>query len=173
MVCFPLFMVIALPVGLLIGSVILRSAIGFANKRVGPADDAMVESRDEDDWADYPIPGARTEPRAQIPVPSVGGGMLMVLCIVVVNFIVGAAINLVLGEGFAPGPRRGGGLLVNSEILARLVTFPAGFLVMAGLLAAMLPTTFRRGCLVAFFCVLICLGIAAILFVPMYLLGWR
>ena len=170
---FPLFLLIALPVALLIGSVILRAAVNFANRRLGPAPDHVIASEDEDDWADYPIPGDRTSSRTQIPIPTVGGGMVMMLCILVVNVIVGAAIHLVIGEEPAPRQGRFRGPLDDGILIARVLTLPVSFLVMSGLLAAMLPTTFRRGSLVAFFYFAICVGIAALFFVPIWVLGWR
>jgi hypothetical protein len=168
---FPVHLLIAFPVGLLIGAMILRSAVSLANTRIGPPSDIAVSSKDEDDWADYPIPGERRAPTAAIPVPTVGGGMAMTLCIVVVNVIVGAAIRIVIDD--EPAPRGGRGLFGDAAFLARIVTLPVSFLVISGLLAAMLPTTFRRGCLVSGYILLICAGIAAICFVPIVLLGWR
>jgi hypothetical protein len=168
---FPLLLLIALPVGLLIGAVILRSAVNFANTRLGPPSDVAVSSKDDDDWADYPIPGERGAPAAAIPVPTVGGGMAMTLCIVVVNVIVGAAIRIVFVEVLALGGGRGP--FDDGALLARILTLSVSFLVISGLLAAMLPTTFRRGCLVSGYILLICAGIAAICLVPILLLGWR
>jgi hypothetical protein len=169
---FPLFLLIALPVALLIGSVILRAAVNFANRRLGPAPNDVFIPEDEDDWADYPIPGARTSSSSQIPMPSVGGGMMMMLCIAIVNVIVGAAIQLVIGDEPAPRPGRIRGPLDDGILIARVLTLSLSFLVTTGLLAAMLPTTFRRGCLVAFFYFAICIGIAALFFVPIWLLRW-
>jgi len=40
------------------------------------------------------------------------------------------------------------------------------------LLAAMLPTSFRRGCLVTLFYFLICVAIAAVILGPILFLGW-
>jgi len=163
---FPFFILIGLPVALLVGAVILRSAITFANGRIGPVPDEIAPSRDESDWADYPIPGERANPATAIPKPTIGGGMLMVFAIVIVNVIVGAAIQLVIGDEPVPRRRRFRGPFDDAGFIARLVTVPVSFLVTAGLLAAMLPTTFRRGCLVAFFVFLICMGIAAIFYLP-------
>lgn len=163
---FPFFILIGLPVVLLVGAVILRTAITFANGRIGPVPDEIAPSRDDDDWADYPVPGERESPRTAIPMPTIGGGMMMVLAIVLVNVFVGAAIQLVIGDEPVPRRRRFRGPLDDVGLIARLVTVPASFLITSGLLAAMLPTTFRRGCLVAFFSFLISLGIAAIFYLP-------
>lgn len=170
---FPFFILIALPAALLIGAAILRAAINLANGRIGPTPDAPVSSGDEDDWADYPIPGERGNPTAAIPLPSIGGGMTMMLAVVIVNVIVGAAIQLVIGDEPVPRPGRFRGPFDDATFVARVVTLPVSFLIMSGLLAAMLPTTFRRGCLAAGFYFMICVGIAAIFFVPVLILGWR
>jgi hypothetical protein len=168
---FPLFLLIAIPAALLIGSVILRAAVNFANRRLGPARDSVVPSADEDDWADYPIPGDRTPPSTtQIPMPTVGGGMVMTFSVLIVNIIVAAVIQFVIGDD--PAPRHFGfrGPLADGTFIARILTLPANFLVTAGLLAAMLPTTFRRGCLVTFFCCAICIGFGGLFLVPIWLL---
>ena len=94
---------------------------------------------DDDDWGDYPIPGARESAATTIPRPSVFGTMWMLLAIAVVNVIVGAAIRIVIGA--AEGP------FDDLAILGRLASLLVGFAVTAGLLASMLPTTLRRGCL--------------------------
>jgi hypothetical protein len=169
---FPFLILIALPAALLIGAAILRAAINLANGRIGPTPDARVSSGDEDDWADYPIPGERGNPTAAIPLPSIGGGMMMMLAVVIVNVIVGAAIQLVIG-GEPARPGRFRGPFDDATFIARVVTLPVSFLIMSGLLAAMLPTTFRRGCLVAGFYFMICAGFAAIFYVPVLILGWR
>ena len=98
-----------------------------------------------------------------IPRPSVFGAMWMLLAIAVVNVIVGAAIRIVIGT--AEGP------FDDLTILGRLASLLVGFVVTAGLLASMLPTTFRRGCLVTLFAYLIGLAIAALVFTPLYVLG--
>jgi hypothetical protein len=170
---FPFLILIALPVALLIGAAILRAAINLANGRIGPTSDEVLSSRDEDDWADYPIPGERANLTAAIPVPSVGSAMMMMLAVVIVNVIVGTAIQLVSGDEPVHRPGRFRGPFDDATFIARVVTLPVSFLVMSGLLAAMLPTTFRRGCLVAGFYFIICAGIAAIFFVPVFILGWR
>jgi hypothetical protein len=170
---FPIIILIAFPVALLIATAILRAAINLANGRIGPTTDKVISSKDEDDWADYPLPGERANPTAAIPLPSVGRGMMMMFAVVIVNVIVGAAIQLVVGDEPARRPGRLRGPFDDTTFIARVVTLPACFLIMSGLLTAMLPTTFRRGCLVAGFYFMICAGIAAIFFVPVLILGWR
>jgi hypothetical protein len=167
---FPFFLLIAIPIALLIGSVILRAAVNLANWRLGPAQDCGVSSADEDDWADYPIPGDRTSSTTQIPMPSVGGGMVMTLCISIVNYVVLAVLQFVIADDSAPRHVRFRGPLDDGNLIARFLALPANFLVASGLLAAMLPTTFRRGCLVAFLCLAICIGIGALFLVPIWLL---
>jgi hypothetical protein len=166
---FGFVLFIALPLVLWIGAMILRAAISFANKRIGPAPEPSYLVEDDDDWGDYPLPSERERSSGAIPVPGIGRGMWMILAVVIVNVIVGAAIQVVMGEGPGPG-RRGGGLLDDADFLARLITVPVSFLVTAGLLAVMLPTRFGRGCLVALFYYLICIGIAIGCAVPMFAL---
>src|SRR4029453_412135 len=95
---FPFVFLVTIPVVLLIGAVILRAAIAFANGRLGAAADDKELPIGENDWGDYPIPGERRGSSSQIPVPSIAGGMGMMLCIVIVNIIIGAAIRLGIGD---------------------------------------------------------------------------
>jgi hypothetical protein len=159
---------IALLLFLWFGAMILRAAIGFANKRGGPSLEPNDTADDDDDWGDYPLPGKEERSPGAILMPGIGRGMWMLLVIVIVNVIVGAAIQMVMSS--EPGPRHRGGLFDDADFLARLATIPASFLVTAGLLAAMLPTRFSRGCLVALFFYLICIGIAIGFAVPMFAL---
>jgi hypothetical protein len=63
--------------------------------------------------------------------------------------------------------------LVDLDALVRFLSWPLIFLITSGLLAALLPTTFRRGCLVSLYILLICLPIAALILVPVFFLGCR
>jgi hypothetical protein len=154
---FPALVMFAIPIILLIGAVILRAAIALANRRLGQAADDEHWPVDENDWADYPIPGGRRGSSTQIPMPSVAAGIGMLLCIAIVNLVVGVGIRMVFDD---------------VALSDRIVVLPVGFVFTSGLLAAMLPTTFRRGCLIAGYCAAICLGIAALLAVPALLFGW-
>jgi hypothetical protein len=160
------FPLLVLPLVLWFGALILRGAITLANKCLSiPPEPIDVPADDEDDWGDYPLPGERATGAATIPKPSVFGAMSMLLAIAVVNVIVGAVVRIVIGT--VEGP------LDDLAILGRLVTVLIIFLVMAGLLASMLPTTFRRGCLVTLFTYLIALAIAVLVLAPLYVLGLR
>jgi hypothetical protein len=146
--------------------------VSWANRSIGrPSEPKEYVVEDEDDWGDYPLPGEKrgSEDVAEvIPVPGIGHGMGILLCILIVNGVITFALQMALaGE---PGPRRRRGILDDPDYLARTANLPIAFLIAAGLLAAMLPTTFVRGMLVMFFYIVICLGIAAILFVPLFAL---
>ena len=163
---FPFLLLLVLPLVLWFGALILRGAITLANKCLSaPPETIDFPIDDDDDWGDYPIPGARESAATTIPRPSVFGAMWMLLAIAVVNVVVGAAIRIVIGA--AEGP------FDDLAILGRLASLLVGFAVTAGLLASMLPTTFRRGCLVTLFAYLIGLAIAALVFTPLYVLGFR
>jgi hypothetical protein len=155
----------------LIGTVILRAAVSLANKTTGAKRESAYTG-DDDDWSDYPVRGARTEATALIPVPSVGRGMWIMLVIFIVNVIVSFAFQLVFGAGpFAAwfAPRRGD--FDDDSWISNLIQLPASFLLMSLMLSAMLPTRFGRGCLVAFFYFLICVGILFVVAAPLLALG--
>lgn len=165
-----LFFLLVIPFGLLIGSAILRGAVSLANKRLGPPPESKYIVEDEDDWGDYPIAGQQPERTGGvIPTPSIGGGMLMMLAIMIVNGIVTFVFQMMMDDNPGGGRGRLRGPL-DDMVITRLLSLPIGFFLMSGLLAVFLPTSFTRSCLVALYYFLICLGIAAVLMVPLGLL---
>ena len=127
---------------------------------------------DDNDWSDYPLAGRTESPTVAIPRPGTGRGMWMILVIVAVNAIIGFAIQMAVGDRPFARNHRHRGALGDPELFAQWLMVPISFLVMAGLLAAMLPTRFGRGCLVALYCFLICIGVAIGLAVPVFALGF-
>lgn len=115
-------MMFVLLLGTVVGAVILRAAVSLCNKFLG-ADDSD----------------------GGVPEPSFGKAIGITFVTTLVNFVAGFMIGLVIGGAAAVGgadPQAGG-------IVAQLVSLPVGFLVMAGMLTLMLPTTFGRALLVA------------------------
>ena len=161
-------LVFALPIGLLIGAVILRAAVSFANKCL-PQPRSRYDD-DYDDWDDdYRPRSRRRAPAGAIPEPSMGQAMLIVFVNMIVGFVVSIPINVAMGVGFAG---QGGGNDPAASIIASLIQLPIGFLIAAGVLTAMLPTTFPRACLVVVFEYLIVIGICVIIAVPLFLLAF-
>jgi hypothetical protein len=164
-------MVCVLLVGLLIGAVILRAAISFANKCLPAPARARYDDEDDyedgdGDWAAYERP-KRRESRAAggIPEPTMGRAMGIVFVVFICTSIAGLPISLAMGAG----PLGDGEPEV--VLLASLIQLPIGFLVTAGVLCGMLPTTFPRACLVVVFEYLIVLAICVIIGVPLYVLA--
>jgi hypothetical protein len=158
---------VALPIGLLIGAAILRGGVHFANKCLPK--EVERDDDDYDDWDDYDRPRRRRR-AALIPEPGLGKAMGIVLVRAIIGFVVSIPINLVLGLGVAgAGGGPGGGARPDPglQIMASLIQLPIGFLVNAGVLTRMLPTSFARACLVVVFEYLIVLGIALIIGVPL------
>jgi hypothetical protein len=158
---------VALPLGLLIGAVILRAAVSFANKCL-PQPRSRYDD-DYDDWDDYddrPRSRRRSSSKA-IPEPSMGQAMGIVFVNFIVGFVVSIPINIAMGAGVA-----GAGGDPAARLIASLIQLPIGFLINAGVLTAMLPTTFPRACLVVLFEYLIAIAIGIIIFVPLFLLGF-
>jgi hypothetical protein len=157
---FPFVFLFALPVGLLIGAVILRAAVSMANKCVGgPArePDYYDEDEDEEDWDGYMRPRRGRESGGAIPEPTLGRAMGIVLVSVIAILVVTVPIRLFLG---LEAPVGGGD---DIFLLAQLITLVLGFVISAGVLAGMLPTSFARGCLVALFEYLIVLGVVGLI----------
>ncbi len=108
---------VLLPIGLAIGAVILRAAISMFNKFAGYGD----------------------ENPNQVPEPSMGKAMAIVLITGVANWIVGALIGSI-GAGALKSVAEPWKTLIPS-----LLSLPFSFFVSAGLLSGLLPTTFKRG----------------------------
>jgi len=128
---------------------------------------------DDDDWSDYPLPGRRRDEVSEvIPTPGVGKGMGIVLIILIANAIIGFLLQQLLeNDRDLRANRRGRDFFDDSETISKLATLPIGFLVMAGLLFAMLPTRFGRACLVTVYYCLICIGIVLVIGVPLLAIG--
>lgn len=152
-------LLVALPIGLLVGAVILRAAVSLANKVVGGSPDQ--EAEDDYDWdsdEDDP-PTRRTRPGGAVPVPGLGRAVLIVFAAGLANVLVGIVVGLAFGAARAAG---GGFNGPGPRLAAQLVSLPFGFLVSACIGGAMLPTTFPRACLVTLFQYLIGLVIVAV-----------
>jgi hypothetical protein len=111
----------AIAIGTLIGASFLRAAIALYNRMAG---------------------GAKSPSSA--PEPAFGKAMEITFVTNLVQWVGGIVIGLVIGAG-APAFRVLG---QGVDVVALLVSFPVSLLVMAGMLSAMLPTTFGRAFLV-------------------------
>jgi hypothetical protein len=106
--------------GTLIGAVFLRAAVALYNKMAAGASSA-----------------------SSVPEPAFGKAMGITFVTALVP-MVGFLIGFVIGGGAAAAGARGQGV----DVVAQLISFPVGLLVMAGMLSLMLPTTFGRAILV-------------------------
>jgi hypothetical protein len=112
---------IGLAIGTFIGAVILRAAVSLYNKLAGGAGS----------------PNAVAEPSMDKAALTV---FLATLANVVVGFLLGMAIGAASGAAGARGE--------EAAVIAQVAALPVGVLVMAGILSAMLRTTFWRAILV-------------------------
>jgi hypothetical protein len=159
-------MLIALPIGLLIGAVILRAAVSFANKCL-PQTSSRYDDDDYYDWDDDDRPRSRRRRSSTkaIPEPSMGQAMLIVFVNAVVGGGVGFVIGFVMGAAGLANDR-------GAMVVMQGMNLVLGFLIAAGILTAMLPTTFPRACLVVLFQYLIVLAICIVILVPLFILGF-
>jgi hypothetical protein len=138
-------------------AVILRAAVWMTNKCTGDSSrPAPVDDDEEEDWDAYDRP-RRPPPQTAIPEPGVFKGMAITLVVFIANFIVLVVLAAVL-EGVGGGPRDGFGRRGRDpgfEFLGGVCSLTLGFVVWAGLLSALLPASFGRGCLVTLFVYLI------------------
>jgi len=112
---------VILAVATLVGAIILRAAVSLYNTMAGGANST-----------------------AAVPEPPMGKAMGITFVTTLVNGVAGFIVGLVIGGAAAATGARGSGV----EVTAQLVSLPISVLVMAGMLAAMLPTTFGRAILV-------------------------
>jgi hypothetical protein len=126
----------SLLLALFIGSVCLRGACYFYNLMAG---------------------GPKSP--TSVPEPSTGKAMGILAVIMGANWALSCVIGLATSAGQAAGGARGSPGL---NLLGAAVSVPLSFLIMAGMLTAMLPTTFGRSILVTLLYLLICLIAVAI-----------
>jgi hypothetical protein len=163
-------LVVALPIGLLIGAAILRAAVSLANKVVGGG--RKSSDRWDDEYGDYddddyrPRRRGRRDDGGAIPEPTLGRGMLIVFVNGIVNFVVGFVLGLMIAAAMPNKPTE------TVQLVANVIGLPIGFLTAAGLLTVMLPTTFPRACLVVLFQYLIVFAIVAVIVVALLAVGF-
>jgi hypothetical protein len=157
---------LAIPIGLAIGALILLAAIWLANKCLPQPRSRRRYYDDDDDYYEWDAPRRhrRGGTSTAVPVPSFGQAMLIVFVNWIVNFGVGFVIGFVLGAAGA-AKNQGGMVLVQAISLA------VGFVVSATILSGMLPTSFGRACLVVLFQYLIAIAIAIVIIVPLVIMG--
>jgi hypothetical protein len=135
----------AIALGTLIGAVFLRAACALYNKFAG---------------------GKRSP--SSVPEPPLGKAMAITFLTALVNTVVGVMIGLLIrGSDTAAGAGESG-----AAITEQLLSLPVSLLVMAGMNAAKLPTTFTRGLLVAlcyFLVVLFVIVVLAVIFGGLFL----
>ena len=164
-------LLIGVPIGLLIGALILRGGVSFANKCLPKKAERDYDDWDDEDDEDDDRPRRRRRRRATaaIPEPALGKAMGIVFVNAIIGFIISIPINVVMGVGFANvGGGRGDPMM---SVFASLIQLPISFLANAGVLTAMLPTTFPRACLVVMFQYLIMIAIGVVIAVPLVVLG--
>jgi hypothetical protein len=179
-------MLLAIPIGLMIGAAILRGAVSLANACLGP--DRSKTSYDDDEYTDYERRYERptrrypaTNTGGLIPEPGLGYGMVIVLVNAFAQFAIGAVMAIGLmavaggagggGQRFGAGKRGfgdGGGGNDALELMMNLLSIPVGFIVTSGVLTMMLPTSFGRACLVTLFQYLIMIAIGVVIFVVLF-----
>jgi len=130
-------LVIGVAVETLIEAVCLRAAVALYNKLAGGASS----------------PGS-------VPEPALGKAMWITFARVLAQFVVGA---LLIGIGTGAGPTAAGAREQGVDVVAPLLSFSVSLLIMAGVLAERLPTTFGRAILVTFCYVLVALLVVGVL----------
>jgi hypothetical protein len=139
---FVCFMVVGIAIGTLIGAILLRAACALYNR----------------------LAGGKNSP-SSVPEPELGKAMGIALVTAIVNAVIGYLLEFAIGVGAAAAMADQGNTIIlrNMVILAYLLSFPVSLLVMAGMNALMLPTTFGRGILVTLCYLLVVLFVVVVL----------
>jgi hypothetical protein len=138
-----------LAIAVWIGGMLIRAAVWLANAAIGgasPSEAGYYEPRGYAvDWQ------GRPQPHRAVPMPPLGKAMAIAFAVGVANFLSIVALGLMFGAASAAG--------ITPAIQSRLAASPAdqvrgliaiavSFLVQAGMLSLLLPTSFGRACLV-------------------------
>ena len=146
-ICFLFAILIGAFIGLAIGAVILRAACSIYNSLFGASN-----------------------PAAQVPNPSFGHAILIVLVTFIAYIVVQLVFGFILGAAgviqIDPESMQQGGNLILTAI-----ALPVNFLIASGVIAGMLPTTFPRAMLVALFEFLIWIAINVIIVIIVLVIG--
>jgi hypothetical protein len=133
-------LVIGIPIGTLIGAVILRAAIALYNKMAGGASSP-----------------------SGVPMPAFGKAMWISFAICFAQIVVGFLIVAVT----SPRATASGTGENEVNVVAELISFPVSLLIMVAILSSKLPTTFGRAILVTlcYMLVTLCYMLISILIV--------
>jgi hypothetical protein len=194
MVCVMAF---ALLIGTAVGAVILRAACALFNKMVGdtgrPARRRPREMEESERFGERAGgTGIVTEEDAEagrtpaledrgefssplvtrpgVVEPEMGKAMGIVFLTYLVNIVVSFAVGFCLGAG-AGAAGAGKAQVQGVSLLANLIALPISLLVLAGMISALLPTTFGKALLISLLYVLIGLVIVvivAVIVVPLW-----
>ena len=170
---------VGLIVALFIYALIIRAAVWISNKCLGGSsggrssyydDDYDDDYDDEDDYYERPARRRRRSGGDAIPEPNLGKGMGIALVALIVQFVVGFVIGIAFagamgaaGPGNPFNPR--GGADVGAQLAVNCCSAILGFFIWAGILTAMLPTSFARASLVTLFIYIIGFVIGVIIVV--------
>jgi hypothetical protein len=182
-------LVFGILIGTVIGAVILRAAIALYNKMAGassPPRGRRPEARPAAREGDEGIMAGKAPPQAGdtdedleeeelaawddryrrmsagVPEPTFSRAMGITFVTALVQAIAGFSVGFAT-QGAAAAGGQGQGL--GPQILAMLISLPMGFLIMAAMLTAMLPTTFGRACIVTLLTYVIAVAIYVVVIV--------
>jgi hypothetical protein len=138
--CCGLFAIACLLAG---GSVIFRTAVILANRILGvsPTPELYHEYERLDEWIGY---RQIKRPILGIPEPAFSKGMLSILVLVLIDILAGIAVRTVFGVGPFEDYRSGGPSVFMCHMVGLMLCYPLG----AWVLSSILPSSFRRACLV-------------------------
>lgn len=134
-----------LVVSSILGAVPLRASVAFCNKFAG-----FASSR-------------------EIPEPEVGEAMWILFVTILVNMVLGLLVLALTGPGAVLTVGRNEN---SAGATLQLFTLAAGFLVMAGLLTRMLPTTFAQAILVTMVWMIACVFLSSALVAMILAMAW-
>jgi hypothetical protein len=143
LLCFLFFI---LPIAVWIGGLLIRAAVWLANAALGgssPTEAGFYEPQGYAvDWQ------GRPQPHRGIPMPPLGKAMAIAFAVGVANLVSISFLVRMMQLGTAAGIIPALRSTSPEEQTRGLMILAVSFLVQSGIIAAMLPTSFGRACVV-------------------------
>lgn len=151
LIAFPIAIIVSL-VLLFVGAALLRAAVALANRSIGPvkSDEPIGWDWDADEDDEDPIPA---DGGPAVPEPSNWLGMRILFLGLLVHLALVVVLQVLLLEVLEV--RRG-----VESVPGALLGLALGFLALSGIVAGLLPTTYKRAALVTLYAYLIVGAIA-------------
>lgn len=151
---------IALAVWTLVGAIITRAAVAMFNKLAGSKSTLPDGAEPSEGQAMYNKLAGIKDPSAVVPEPPMGLALGIAFIFAFTNLVASFIIGIFVGAAMQ-GAR-------GAPLVAQLLSLPVSLLVLTGVFAAMLPTTFERAFYVSLCYLAIAIAIVIVIVAAMF-----